>query len=129
LSAAPLGLTGVVSALLLAKAPMGFVAILGILALGGILIRNSIILVDRIEALRAEGAKAWDAVYEATETRARPIILTASAASLALIPISSQVFWGPMAYALMGGIIAGTVLTLTFVPALYLVVFRIRRDQ
>ena len=128
LSVAPLGLIGVVAALLLSNAPMGFVAILGVLALGGILIRNSIILVDRIEALRAEGVKAWDAVFEATETRARPIVLTASAASLALIPISSQVFWGPMAYALMGGIIAGTVITLTFVPALYLVVFRVRPD-
>ena len=129
LSVAPLGLIGVVAALLIFKAPMGFVAILGILALGGILIRNSIILVDRIEALRADGIKAWDAVFEATATRARPIILTASAASLALIPISSQVFWGPMAFALMGGIIGGTVITLTFVPALYLVVFRIKRDS
>ena len=128
LSVAPLGLIGVVAALLISKAAMGFVAILGVLALGGILIRNSIILVDRIEALRAEGVNAWDAVFEATETRARPIVLTASAASLALIPISSQVFWGPMAFALMGGIIAGTVITLTFVPALYLVVFRIKRD-
>ena len=129
LSVAPLGLIGVVAALLLFKAPMGFVAVLGVLALGGILIRNSIILVDRIEALRANGVKAWDAVFEATETRARPIVLTASAASLALIPISSQVFWGPMAFALMGGIIAGTFITLTFVPALYLVVFRIKRES
>lgn len=129
LSVAPLGLIGVVAALLIFNAPIGFVAILGVLALGGILIRNSIILVDRIEALRSEGVKAWDAVFEATETRARPIVLTAAAASLALIPISSQVFWGPMAYALMGGIIAGTVITLTFVPALYLVVFRVKRDK
>ena len=128
LSVAPLGLTGVVATLLIAQAPMGFVAILGVLALGGILIRNSIILVDRIEALRRDGVKPWDAVFEATMTRARPIVLTAAAASLALIPISSQVFWGPMAFALMGGIIAGTVITLTFVPALYLVVFRVKRD-
>ncbi len=125
LSVAPMGLIGVVAALLWAHAPLGFVAILGVLALGGILIRNSIILVDRIEALRAEGKAPWDAVFEATSTRARPIVLTAAAASLALIPISHQVFWGPMAYALMGGIIAGTAITLIFVPALYLAVFRI----
>ncbi len=129
LSVAPLGLIGVVIALITAKAPMGFVAILGILALSGILIRNSIILVDRIEALRKQGMDAWDAVFEATVTRARPIVLTAAAASLALIPISRQVFWGPMAYALMGGIIVGTVITLIFVPAQYLIVFRIKRDS
>lgn len=129
LSVAPLGLTGVVAALLAARAPLGFVAILGVLALGGILIRNSIILVDRIEALRARGVAAWDAVFEATSTRARPIVLTAAAASLALIPISRQVFWGPMAYALMGGIIAGTAITLIFAPALYLVVFRVKRPS
>ncbi|WP_428542438.1 efflux RND transporter permease subunit [Profundibacter sp.] len=127
LSVAPLGLIGVVIALITEKAPMGFVAILGILALSGILIRNSIILVDRIEALRKQGMAAWDAVFEATVTRARPIVLTAAAASLALIPISRQVFWGPMAYALMGGIIVGTVITLIFVPAQYLIVFRIKR--
>ncbi|KPU84515.1 ACR family transporter [Marinosulfonomonas sp. PRT-SC04] len=125
LSVAPLGLTGVVAALLLAKAPMGFVAILGILALSGILIRNSIILVDRIEALKAEGMPVWDAVFKATAARARPIVLTAAAASLALIPISGQIFWGPMAFALMGGIVVGTLITLIFVPALYLVVFRV----
>lgn len=128
LSVAPLGLTGVVAALLLAKAPMGFVAILGILALSGILIRNSIILVDRIEAMKAEGLPVWDAVFQATAARARPIVLTAAAASLALIPISSQIFWGPMAFALMGGIIVGTLITLIFVPALYLVVFGVKRD-
>lgn len=127
LSVAPLGLTGVVVALLLAKAPMGFVAILGILALSGILIRNSIILVDRIQALRLEGLPAWDAVFQATAARARPIVLTAAAASLALIPISSQVFWGPMAFALMGGIVIGTFITLIFVPALYLIVFRVTK--
>jgi len=128
LSVAPLGLTGVVAALLLAKAPMGFVAILGILALSGILIRNSIILVDRIEALKTEGLPIWDAVFQATAARARPIVLTAAAASLALIPISSQIFWGPMAYALMGGIIVGTLITLIFVPALYLIVFRVKQN-
>jgi len=129
LSVAPLGLIGVVIALIAAKAPMGFVAILGILALSGILIRNSIILVDRIEALRKQGMEAWDAVFEATVTRARPIVLTAAAASLALIPISRQIFWGPMAYALMGGIILGTVITLIFVPVQYLIVFRVKRKN
>ncbi len=123
---APLALIGVVAALLSSNAPMGFVAILGILALIGILIRNSVILVVQIEDLRKEGIHPWDAVREATEHRMRPIMLTAAAASLALIPIASEVFWGPMAYAMMGGIIVGTVLTLLFLPALYVAWFRIK---
>jgi multidrug efflux pump subunit AcrB len=123
---APLGIIGVVVALITSGAPLGFVAILGILALVGILIRNSIILVHEIEVLRDLGRSAWDAVFEASNSRARPIILTAAAASLALIPISRQIFWGPMAYAMMGGIIVGTIITLVFVPALYLAVFRVR---
>jgi multidrug efflux pump subunit AcrB len=126
---APLALIGVVIALLGSGAPLGFVAILGVLALIGILIRNSIILVDEIEVLRARGVAPWDAVFEASDARARPILLTAAAASLALIPISRQIFWGPMAYAMMGGIIAGTVITLVFVPALYLAVFRVKGDR
>ncbi|GGD94097.1 ACR family transporter [Aureimonas endophytica] len=123
---APLAIIGVVAALLPSGAPMGFVAILGILALIGILIRNSVILVDQIETLRREGVEAFDAVIEATEHRMRPILLTAAAASLALIPISREIFWGPMAYAMMGGIIVGTVLTLLFLPALYVAWFRIK---
>jgi multidrug efflux pump subunit AcrB len=123
---APLGLIGVVAALLPSGAPMGFVAILGILALVGILIRNSVILVVQIEELRTAGQDAWTAVLEATKQRTRPILLTAAAASLALIPISREVFWGPMAYAMMGGIIVGTVLTLLFLPALYVTWFRIK---
>ncbi|MFT6425628.1 MAG: multidrug efflux pump subunit AcrB [Celeribacter sp.] len=123
---APLGLIGVVAALLPSGAPLGFVAILGVLALVGILIRNSIILVTEIEVLRGKGRDAWTAVFEASDARARPILLTAAAASLALIPISRQIFWGPMAFAMMGGIIAGTVITLVFVPALYLLVFRVK---
>ena len=123
---APLGLIGVVAALLPSGAPMGFVAILGVLALIGILIRNSVILVVEIENLRRAGVAAWDAVIEATTHRTRPILLTAAAASLALIPISREVFWGPMAYAMMGGIIVGTVLTLLFLPALYVACFRIK---
>ncbi|HEY0276386.1 MAG TPA: efflux RND transporter permease subunit [Paenirhodobacter sp.] len=124
-SVAPLALIGVVAALLLSNAPLGFVAILGVLALIGILIRNSVILVVQIEHLRETGVSAWKAVIEATEHRMRPILLTASAATLALIPISHQIFWGPMAYAMMGGIVVGTVLTLLFLPALYVAWFRI----
>ncbi len=123
---APLGLIGVVAALLPSGAPLGFVAILGVLALIGILIRNSVILIVQIEDLRREGWSPWDAVVEATRHRTRPILLTAAAASLALIPISREVFWGPMAYAMMGGIIVGTLLTLLFLPALYVAWFRIK---
>ena len=127
-AAAPLGLIGVVAALVPSGAPLGFVAILGVLALIGILIRNSIILVHEIEVQREDhGLSPWDAVFTASDSRARPILLTAAAASLALIPISRQIFWGPMAYAMMGGIIAGTLITLLFVPALYLAVFRVKR--
>ncbi|MBO3760841.1 efflux RND transporter permease subunit [Ciceribacter sp. L1K22] len=126
---APLALIGVVAALLLSNAPMGFVAILGVLALVGILIRNSVILVVQIEQLRSEGISPWKAVVEATEHRMRPIMLTAAAATLALIPISREVFWGPMAYAMMGGIVVGTVLTLLFLPALYVAWFRIPREE
>ncbi|OQP86659.1 ACR family transporter [Rhizobium rhizosphaerae] len=125
---APLALIGVVIALLASNAPLGFVAILGVLALIGILIRNSVILVVQIEDLRREGMAPWAAVIEATEHRMRPILLTAAAATLALIPISREIFWGPMAYAMMGGIVVGTVLTLLFLPALYVTWFRIRRD-
>ncbi|MES5100069.1 efflux RND transporter permease subunit [Agrobacterium sp. BA1120] len=125
---APLALIGVVAALILSHAPLGFVAILGILALAGILIRNSVILVVQIEELKAEGTPAWQAVIEATEHRMRPIMLTAAAATLALIPISREVFWGPMAYAMMGGIVVGTVLTLIFLPALYVAWFRIKPE-
>jgi multidrug efflux pump len=123
---APLALIGVVAALLPSGAPLGFVAILGVLALIGILIRNSVILIVQIEHLREEGRPPWEAVVEATEHRMRPILLTAAAASLALIPIAREVFWGPMAYAMMGGIIVGTVLTLLFLPALYVAWFRIK---
>jgi multidrug efflux pump subunit AcrB len=124
---APLALIGVVVALLSSNAPMGFVAILGILALIGILIRNSVILIVQIEHLRETGVPPWQAVIEATEHRMRPILLTAAAATLALIPISREVFWGPMAYAMMGGIVVGTILTLLFLPALYVSWFRIKR--
>ena len=101
-------------ALLPSGSPLGFVAILGVLALIGILIRNTVILIVQIEDLRRAGRPAWDAVVEATEHRMRPIMLTAAAASLALIPIAREIFWGPMAYAMMGGIIVDTLLTLRF---------------
>ncbi|WP_429809097.1 efflux RND transporter permease subunit [Ensifer sp. B1-9] len=125
-AAAPLGLIGVVAALAPSGAPLGFVAILGVLALIGILIRNSVILIVQIEELRSQGHAPWDAVVEATITRMRPIMLTAAAASLGLIPIAREVFWGPMAYAMMGGIIVGTLITLLFLPALYVAWFRIK---
>ncbi|MER9894246.1 efflux RND transporter permease subunit [Mesorhizobium sp. M0119] len=126
---APLGLIGVVAALVPSGAPLGFVAILGVLALIGILIRNSVILIVQIEDLVNEGKDRWAAVIEATEHRMRPIALTAAAASLALIPIAREVFWGPMAYAMMGGIIAGTAITLLFLPALYVTWFRIKEPK
>jgi multidrug efflux pump subunit AcrB len=123
---APLALIGVVMALLPSGAPLGFVAILGVLALIGILIRNSVILIVQIEHLKETGRPVWEAVVEATEHRMRPILLTAAAASLALIPIAREIFWGPMAYAMMGGIMFGTLLTLLFLPALYVTWFRVK---
>ncbi len=127
-SVAPLALIGVVVALLASNSPLGFVALLGVLALVGILIRNSVILIVQIEELRADRMSAWKSVVEATEHRMRPIMLTAAAATLALIPISHEIFWGPMAYAMMGGIVVGTALTLLFLPALYVAWFRIPRE-
>ncbi|WP_033738993.1 efflux RND transporter permease subunit, partial [Pseudomonas monteilii] len=118
-SVAPLGLIGVVLALVPTGTPMGFVAILGILALAGIIIRNSVILVTQIDEFEAHGLSPWDAVVEAPTPRPRPILLTAAAASLGMIPIAREVFWGPMAYAMIGGIIVATLLTLLFLPALY----------
>jgi multidrug efflux pump len=129
LSVAPLGLIGVVAALLLADKPMGFVAILGVLALTGMIARNSVILIDQVEKEKADGRHPWDAVVEATAHRFRPILLTASAAILGMIPIAPTVFWGPMAYAIMGGLAVATVLTLVFLPALYVAWFRIKRPQ
>ncbi|WP_085582020.1 MULTISPECIES: efflux RND transporter permease subunit [unclassified Pseudomonas] len=128
-SVAPLGLIGVVLALVPTGIPMGFVAILGILALIGIIIRNSVILVTQIEEYEHKGYAPWDAVVEATEHRRRPILLTAAAASLGMIPIAREVFWGPMAYAMIGGIIVATLLTLLFLPALYVAWYRIREPK
>ena len=129
LSVAPLGLIGVVAALLLADKPLGFVALLGVLALTGMIARNSVILIDQIETEKAHGRQPWDAVIEATAHRFRPILLTASAAILGMIPIAPTIFWGPMAYAIMGGLAVATVLTLVFLPALYVTWFRIKSPQ
>ena len=126
LSVAPMGVIGVVAALLVADKPLGFVAILGVLALMGMIARNSVILINQIEADKAKGLHPWEAVLEATSHRVRPILLTASAAILGMIPIAPTVFWGPMAYAIMGGLAVATLLTLVFLPALYVAWFRIR---
>ena len=128
-SVAPLGLIGVVLALVPTGTPMGFVAILGILALIGIIIRNSVILVTQIDEFERAGDSPWKAVVEATQHRRRPILLTAAAASLGMIPIAREVFWGPMAYAMIGGIFSATLLTLLFLPALYVAWYRIREDD
>jgi len=129
ISVAPLGLIGVVAALLFTNTPMGFVATLGIIALAGMIIRNSVILVDQIEHTRRDGEDAWEAVIEAAQHRFRPIMLTASAAILGMIPIMRDVFWGPMAYAIVGGLAGATLLTLLFLPALYVTSFRIRESR
>jgi multidrug efflux pump len=126
LSVAPLGLIGVVATLILFNKPLGFVAILGVIALIGMIVRNSVILVDQIEVEIAGGRTAWEAVIEATMHRFRPIMLTAAAAILGMIPIAPTVFWGPMAYAIMGGLAGATVLTVLFLPALYVAWFRVR---
>ncbi|WP_246523692.1 efflux RND transporter permease subunit [Neoroseomonas eburnea] len=129
LSVAPLGIIGVVAALLLSGKPLGFVAMLGVLALTGMIARNSVVLIDQIETERAHGKHPWDAVVEATMHRFRPILLTAAAAILGMIPIAPTIFWGPMAYAIMGGLAVATVLTLVFLPALYVAFFRIREPE
>jgi multidrug efflux pump subunit AcrB len=126
MSVAPLGLIGVVAALLLSGKPLGFVALLGVLALIGMIVRNSVILIDQIDVEIAHGRSPWDAIVAASMHRFRPILLTAAAAILGMIPIAPTVFWGPMAYAIMGGLGVATVLTLVFFPALYVVWFRVR---
>ena len=124
---APLGIVGTAFALLVFDKPFGFVAMLGTIALGGMIMRNTVILVDQIEQDRAEGSPAWLAIREAAVRRFRPIVLTAAAAVLAMIPLARSVLWGPMAYAIMGGLIVATVLTMLFVPALYAAWFRVRK--
>jgi multidrug efflux pump subunit AcrB len=124
---APLGAIGAVAALLVANAPFGFVALLGVIALAGMIMRNTVILVDQIDHDLAAGSPPWEAIVESTVRRARPVVLTALAAILAMIPLAKSVFWGPMALAIMGGLIVATVLTLFFLPALYAAWFRVRR--
>ncbi len=126
LSVAPLGLIGVVAALLLSDKPLGFVALLGVLALTGMIARNSVILIDQVEKEKARGRDPWDAVVEAATRRFRPILLTASAAILGMIPIAPTIFWGPMACAIMGGLAVATLLTLVFLPALYVAWYRVK---
>jgi len=123
----PLGVAGAAMALLILQRPFGFVAQLGVIALFGMIIRNSVILVDQIEQDISAGISVWDAIVGSAVRRFRPIILTAATAVLAMIPLSRSVFWGPMAVAIMGGLIVATVLTLLFLPALYAAWFRVRR--
>jgi multidrug efflux pump subunit AcrB len=122
---APLGLVGVVPALLVFDQPFGFNAILGVIGLAGILMRNTLILTEQIKENRTAGLDAYYAVIEATVQRTRPMILTALAAVLAFVPLTYSVFWGSMAYTLIGGTAVGTVLILLFLPALYAAWFRI----
>jgi multidrug efflux pump len=123
---APLGIIGAVAALLIFNAPFGFVALLGVIALAGMIMRNTVILVDQIDHDLAAGSDPWTAIVESTVRRARPVVLTALAAILAMIPLARSVFWGPMALSIMGGLIIATVLTLFFLPALYASWFRVR---
>ena len=124
----PLGIAGVAGALLVLNRPFGFVALLGVIALMGMIQRNAVILIDQIESDRAAGVPAWDAIVESAVRRLRPIVLTAAAAVLAMIPLSRSVFWGPMAVAIMGGLIVATVLTLLALPAMYAAWFRVKPE-
>jgi multidrug efflux pump subunit AcrB len=125
---APLGLIGVVPALLVFRAPLGFVAILGIIALGGMIMRNAVILIDQVQTEIAEGRDVWNAVLDAAIHRTRPVVLTAVATVLAMVPLTRSVFWGPMAIAIMGGLTMATLLTIFFVPALYAAWFKVHRQ-
>jgi multidrug efflux pump len=125
----PMGVAGVAMALLALNRPFGFVALLGVIALMGMIMRNSVILIDQIEQDRARGVEAWEAVVGAAVRRFRPIVLTAAAAVLAMIPLSRSAFWGPMAVAIMGGLIVATLLTLLALPAMYAAWFRVPRPN
>jgi multidrug efflux pump len=126
---APLGLVGVVPALLVTRAPLGFVAILGIIALSGMIMRNAVILVDQVRSEMEQGLDPWRAVVEAAVHRTRPVALTAAATVLAMLPLTRSVFWGPMAIAIMGGLTVATLLTIFFVPALYAAWFKVGRGS
>jgi len=125
----PLGMAGVAASLLALDRPFGFVALLGVIALMGMIQRNSVILIDQIEQDRAAGVEPWVAIVESAVRRLRPIVLTAAAAVLAMIPLSRSVFWGPMAVAIMGGLIVATALTLLALPAMYAAWFKIERPN
>jgi len=126
---APLGLIGATGALLIANKPFGFVALLGLIALAGMIMRNTVILVDQIDHDIAEGHTRYRAIIDATVRRARPVVLTALAAILGMIPLARSIFWGPMAITIMGGLLVATVLTLLVVPALYALWFRVKQDE
>ncbi len=123
-----MGIAGAAAALLSLNRPFGFVASLGVIALFGMIVRNAVILIDQIEQDRSRGVPSWDAIVESAVRRFRPIVLTAAAAVLAMIPLSRSVFWGPMAVAIMGGLIVATALTLLALPAMYAAWFRVRRE-
>jgi multidrug efflux pump len=126
---APLGLIGVSAVMAAFQIPFGFVAMLGVIALAGMIIRNSVILVVQIDHNVAAGAPLWTAIVESAVHRLRPIILTALAAILAMVPLTHSVFWGPMAWAIMGGLAVATLLTLIFLPALYAAWYRAQRPS
>jgi multidrug efflux pump len=125
---APLGLIGVALALMALAKPFGFVANLGVIALMGMILRNSVILLDQIEQDEQAGKSRWEAIIGSAVRRFRPIMLTAAAAVLAMIPLSRQIFWGPMAVAIMGGLIVATALTLLFLPALYAAWYQVKEE-
>jgi multidrug efflux pump len=125
---APLGLIGVAMALLIFQVPFGFVANLGFIALAGMIMRNSVILVDQIRQDEEAGKPQWEAIIGSTVRRFRPIVLTAAAAILAMIPLTRQVFWGPMAVSIMGGLVVATLLTCLFLPALYAAWYRVKEE-
>ncbi len=129
LSVGPLGLIGVVGALLLSGKPLGFVAILGILALLGMITKNAVILIGQIDAERGQGKDIMQAAIDASVARFRPIMLTAISTVLGMIPIAPTVFWGPMAFAIMGGLLIGTILTLIFLPTLYVAWFSLKGEK
>jgi multidrug efflux pump subunit AcrB len=129
LSVAPLGLIGVVLALLAFNRPLGFVAILGVLALLGMITKNAVILLGQIDAEREAGKDIMTAVIDASSARFRPIMLTAISTVLGMIPIAPTVFWGPMAFAIMGGLLVATILTLIFLPTLYVTWFSLTEKR
>jgi multidrug efflux pump subunit AcrB len=123
---APLGIIGVAVGLLITHSPLGFVVQLGILALSGIIMRNSVILMDQIDQLVAAGEPIWDAIINATVIRFRPIMLTAAAAILGMLPLVSSVFWGPMAVAIAAGLFGATIITLLVLPVMYAALYKAR---